>query len=450
MGRVSALRPAVLVAVAAIVLGGAGVRGLEAAHPRLADESADERFYGALARTLSEHLNYGDRSSGPHHPFFAAPGAPLAFAAAHRLTPSPRDAPADIPAAYWLLALAGTLLIVVTFALGRELGGDAAGLAAAAAVAAYPPLVRTTGELLSEPLGALALTLAVLALVRARRSGRRAAFAAGGALLGVAALARPDLLVVIVACPLVLLTLALRSDRRRDGTRGAAIVLATGVLVLAPWVGYASLRSGYLVPIVESDAPTLMIGAFLPGDGTTQGFKRAFAAETRARNPDLRGLSDLELPGAAVIETVRARRPHLSRREALRAEASANLRRYALGRPAAFSAMMARKAWRMWRRPSQGHSPVPDMAHRVGLALALAGLLGGLFAGRRRSDLLLVSAVIVSSTLLHAVLVAHPRYAVPLIPVLVAAGASGLSALGRLAVGRGRGRLWLPRAALTP
>ena len=93
MGRLGGLRPAVVLALAAIVLGGAGLRGWEAAHPRLADESADERFYGTLARTLAEHLQYGDRSSGPRHPFFAAPGAPVAFAAAYRLTPSPRDSP---------------------------------------------------------------------------------------------------------------------------------------------------------------------------------------------------------------------------------------------------------------------------------------------------------------------------------------------------------------------
>jgi hypothetical protein len=439
MGRLTALRPAVLVALATIVLAGAGVRAVEAAHPRLADESADERFYAALARTLSEHLNYGDRSSGPHHPFFAAPGAPVAFALARRVTPSPSEAPTDIPAAYWLLAIVGTALIVVTFALGREFGGDAAGLGAAAAVAAYPPLVRTTGELLSEPLGALALALAVLALVAARRSRRRTLFATGGALLGVTALARPDLLVLLLACPAALLALAMRSRRRRHDAEGAAVVLVAGLLVIAPWVGYASLRSGHLVPIVESDAPTLMIGSFLPGDGSTQGFKRAFADETRARNPKLRGLSDLQLPGEAVIETVRARRPHLGRRDALRAEASENLRRYALGRPAAYAAMMARKVARMWRRPSQSHSPVPDVTHAIGLALALIGLLGGMMAGRR-GDVLLVATVVLSSTLLHALLVAHPRYALPLIPVLVAAGAGGLATLYRLAVGRGRGQ----------
>jgi len=70
---IAAGRPAVLPALGAIVLAGAGVRGWQAAHARLAHESVDERVYAALARTLAEDLQYGDRSSGPQHPFIAAP-----------------------------------------------------------------------------------------------------------------------------------------------------------------------------------------------------------------------------------------------------------------------------------------------------------------------------------------------------------------------------------------
>ena len=427
--------------LAAFVLLGAGLRAAEAAAPRLADESADERFYGTLARTLAEHLNYGDRTSGPRRPFNAAPGAPVAFAVAHLLTPSPDDEPSDIPAAYWLLAAVGTLLIVATFGLARELGGDLPGLVAAAVVAVYPPFVRTTGELLSEPLGALTLTLAVLALligVRAAPRGlttgggtprglttgggtRRGPLVLGGALLGVTALVRPDLLVALVACPLALLAIAAKGRRLQT----AATVLAASLLTIAPWVAFASARSGHLVPIVENDAPTLLIGTYLPGDGTTQGFKRAFGDETRARVPRLRGVPDLELPGVEVIDTVRARRPDLSHRDALRAQAFGNVRRYALGRPAAFAAMMARKTGRMWLRPSQVRAPALTLLHRIGLALALAGLVAGLVWLRDRR-LILPASVVAASTVLHAVLVAHPRYAMPLIPMLVAGGASAL------------------------
>jgi hypothetical protein len=414
-------RPAVLLALAIIVLAGAGLRGWQAAHPRLAHESVDERVYAALARTIAQDLHYGDRTTGPRHPFIAAPGAPFAFAAARRLTPSPPGSPTDIPAAYWLLAVVGTLLVVATFALGRRLGGDGAGLVAAAVVAVYPPLVRTTGELLSEPFGALAVTLAVLALLAARSSGRRALFAAGGALLGAAVLARADLLVALLACPLVLLALAAAKGRRRTGVIEAAAVLVAGLLVIAPWVVYASARSGELVPVVATDGPTLLVGTYLPGDGSTVGFKRS--------------LGDGTVSGEAVMEAVRARRPDLSYGDAIRAEAVANVRRYALGRPAAFAAMMGRKAVRMWRQPSQVRSPAALVMHRIVVGLAIVGLLCGLVWGRR-GDLVLVTSVIGASTLLHAVLVAHPRYALPLIGLLAAGGASGLAAVWRHRAGR--------------
>jgi len=419
------------IALALIVVAGGGLRGWQAAHPQIARASVDERVYAALARTLAESRHYGDRTSGPRHPLIAAPGAPFAFAAARRLTPSPRGSPTDIPAAYWLLAAVGTLLIVATFALGRALDGDAAGLLAAGAVAFYPPLVRTTGQLLSEPFGALALTLAVLTLVAGRQADRRLLLAGGGALLGVAALARGDLLVALLVCPLVLLALRAAAGGWRDGAFDAATVLAAGMLVVAPWVAYASARTHSLVPIVETDATTLLVGSYLPGDGSTTGFKRGFADETRARVPGLRGRSDLGLPGEAVIETVRARRPELGYRAALRAEALTNVRRYALGRPGAFAAMMVRKAARMWRRPSQTRSPAAAVIHALVVGLALVGMLCGGVWGRRRGDLVLVASVVLASTLVHAVLVAQPRYALSVIALLAAGGASGLVAAGR-------------------
>jgi hypothetical protein len=57
-----------------------------------------------------------------------------------------------------------------------------------------------------------------------------------------------------------------------------------------------------------------------------------------------------------------------------------------------------------------------------------------------RGGFALVTSVILASTLLHAVLVAHPRYALPLIGVLAAGGASGLSAARARLAERRNGR----------
>jgi hypothetical protein len=86
----------------------------------------------------------------------------------------------------------------------------------------------------------------------------------------------------------------------------------------------------------------------------------------------------------------------------------------------------------MWWRPSQVRSRAAAVMHRIVMVLAVAGVLCGVLWGRR-ADLALVATLILASTLLHAVLVAHPRYALSLIALLAAAGASGLSAAWRRA-----------------
>ena len=423
---------ALLIGIVALA---AGLRAPEAMNPRVGDESTDERFYAVLARGLADDLRYGGSPDGPLRPFHAAPGAPAAFALAYRITPAPRSAPTAIPAAYWLLLLVGVLLVPASFALGRALAGDAAGVIAATVVATYPPLVRTTGELLSEPLGALLLTMAVTLLVLGGRRGRRGALALAGILLGATALVRPDLLVAVFAGPLALAFLALCGRSVRVAAAQAAVVLGAALLTLAPWVAYASSRTGELVPVVESGGPTLLIGTFLPGDGTNQGFKRAHAAETRKRLPRLRALDDTELPGLAVINTVRLRRPDLGYQAAVRAQARENLRRYALGRPGAFAGMMARKVGRMWSRPSQVSGPVHRALHASLVVLAFVGLAVGAFT-RPGHGLLLIFAVLAASSLLHAVLVAHARYALPLMPLLTAGGVAGCALIASALLNR--------------
>ena len=72
---------------------------------------------------------------------------------------------------------------------------------AAALVATYPPLIAVTGDLLSEPLGALWLTAAFVALARRR-------YALAGLLLAAAVLTRANLLVLVPVLALALGPLA--------------------------------------------------------------------------------------------------------------------------------------------------------------------------------------------------------------------------------------------------
>jgi 4-amino-4-deoxy-L-arabinose transferase-like glycosyltransferase len=121
-----------------------------------------------------------------------------------------------------LLNLAlGLVVVVLTYTLGRRLGGDRVGVVAALAVALYPPLVANDVVLLTEPLSLVLLLAAVLALT-ARR------WAWTGVLTGLLVLTRPSaqfLVVVFAAWALW-----------RLGWRRAVGLLAVTAMVVAPWI----------------------------------------------------------------------------------------------------------------------------------------------------------------------------------------------------------------------
>src|SRR5438128_462360 len=83
----------------------------------------------------------------------------------------------------WLSALAGTLTVPAVWAIGRRLGGEGLGLAAAALLATDFLHVRDSHTLKPDTLLALGLLISVWLVARWReRPGRGAAIAAGGAI----------------------------------------------------------------------------------------------------------------------------------------------------------------------------------------------------------------------------------------------------------------------------
>jgi hypothetical protein len=423
-------RVAAGIALLAIVAAGAVLRGERAAHPWPAT-STDERAYLVLARSLAHSVRYGGPDTKLKAPFHWAPGAPALFALARKVDP-PRDPQRlDPDAVYVAQAVVGTLTIVACFGLGALAAGAPAGLAGAAAVAFYPPLIAATGHALSEPLGALTLTLALLALAGALRRPSIWRFAAAGAALGAAALARADLLpaaaVLVALAPLALRRRGWRTIASRTLACAGGLAVAAGAYVLP-----ASLSAGGFVPISTAGTSALYVGTYLPGDGTVFGLKHALGPQLRRRDRRLRHDPDFRLREARILDMVAARHPQLDRDGALRLETRRNLSRYALRRPGAFLAMLARKAWRMWGRPTTGthrrvgHATVA--AHRILLALAAAGLIAGI-AWARLAALVAIAAVAVVATAVSALSLSEARHALPVIPALLAGGAAGWSAI---------------------
>ena len=271
-----------------------------------------------------------------------------------------------------------------------------AGLVAAAIVATYPPLVDATGDLLSEPLGALWLTGALLAVARRR-------YAVGGVLLAAAVLTRANLLVLIAVVALA------------AGRRGGPVLAVAALVPVVAW----SINVG--APVTTGGGSSLFVGTFLPGDGTLPGAKRALKGETVRFAPELRGRHAKDLPGERVLDAVAAREGGLDRDAALRRQALRNLTTYPREQPVAFAAMVAKKVPRLWLGPSRGGGPRTPAPLRLWHALLVVLAVAGLLRAREKTML----AVLVAFTLFHLIAGAMPRYALPLLPALIATGAAG-------------------------
>ncbi len=131
-------------------------------------------------------------------------------------------------------AIIAALLAVVVFLIGRMVCGDRAGLIAAFLTATHPAFIYYDTHKL-HPLGVdtLMACLAVLMLLRARRSSHGAVAWVAGVVLGVACLQRGSLLPFL---PLALLWLwRLKQPRQRALSFMLASLMGT-VLVISPWV----------------------------------------------------------------------------------------------------------------------------------------------------------------------------------------------------------------------
>ena len=419
------LHVAILVAILA---GSFAFNAYRAEHPSRSYQSADERSYGRLALDLSATHRYGDpRMSDPLH---WPPGAPFMFAVAHRISPNADSRRTeDIPAAYWAQALATLGTVAMTFLLAWALAGVWAGLGAAALVGFYPPLILSTGEQISEPLGALLLTASFAVLAASGRRRWVPGYAGAGALAGLAVLTRADLL--LVPFLVALLCFAWLWRARHDVRRGVLVggVLAAGTLVaMAPWLIYASHRAGKFVPVTRGSAPPLFVGTFLPGHGNTVGMKRALEADLKRFRPQYRDTGAFDIPASAYMDLIASRHPTLPKDEAIRREARHNIRKYALGDPLSFGWMMLGKVGRMWSRYARGGARHTSPWIRGWHILLVLACFAGLLAGLWRTRSVLLGAVLVAlaySTALHTLVVSQARYNLPLMPSLVAAGVAG-------------------------
>jgi hypothetical protein len=450
-----------LIALAGIALLGLVVRAYVVVNP-VEHPADDSRAYYALSKALYTEQSFG----GPEFRDASdwSPGAPFLYAAAFYATGGAREGTARI-----VEALLGVATILVVFALGWRLGGRElgrwVGLFAAFAVAVYPPLIHTTGELMSEPPAMLTLPAAVLAFLWASDQGANAVvpgmrgqlrsvlpWAVSGLLFGMTAMFRPEYLLVGAAFVLLAAIRIWRQREWRLGLAGAAVLLVALVLPILPWAVRNAVVLDRVVPISTGGGKALYVGTYLPADGEYQRVKALLAERYLGR--------DLE-PGSAALDAVdptelfdevadevRREHPELTRDEALGKAGKENLDKYFGEDPGGYLAMTARKAGRIWSSGvGEAMSSTPGRVVQIFLvALGLAGF--ALLALRRRWwELIVLATPILLVTAVGAVSLAAPRRNEVLMtlvfPLVGLALSSGLAAISS-------GREWSPEQASSP
>lgn len=155
----------------------------------------------------------------------------------------------------------GVATVAVVGVVGRRVGGDRVGLLAAAIAALYPNLWINDGLVMSESVGCLLVTLTLLAALRwaDRRSLSRAA--TWGGLVGLAALARSELLLL---APLAALLIVLVGRRRQVPVAAHALmVIGITLATIAPWTIFNAVRFDDPVLLTTNEGP-LWLGANCP------------------------------------------------------------------------------------------------------------------------------------------------------------------------------------------
>jgi 4-amino-4-deoxy-L-arabinose transferase-like glycosyltransferase len=295
----------------------------------------------------------------------------------------------------------GAAAIVLIGLLGRRVGGDRAGVAAAAIAAVYPVMIAADGSLMSESLYSLLIAAVLLLALRLRERADVRSAAALGAAIALAALTRSEALSLVV---LLALPIALTRGARRWRLAGVTVLAAA--LLIAPWTIRNWSELGRPVVISTNDG-TLLAGANcgLTYHGEDLGFWNIKCISERSIDNEARQEARWRSEGASYVKDHAGRLPAVLGVRLLRTWDLYQPRR------------MVAFAEGRWIRADQAGV----VAYFLLLPLAFAG--GVLLRRERRGDLLVLLAPVALVTLLSLIGYGIPRFRAPAeITIVVLAG----------------------------
>ena len=336
-------------------------------------------------------------------------------------------------------SLVGTGSVVLLFFLTRRTLGRRAAVVAALLAALYTPLVFFEGEILEITLVIALVTSMLLVIARADGAPRPAVAASAGALLGLASLGKPNLLLFAPAGALFIF-LRTAGRLRSRALPAAAFFVAAGLAILP--VTLHNLRvSGDLIPVSSNGGINLYIGNHPGAPGV-------FAVPTEMR---------LDLMTASAEAAERAVGRRLSAGEVSDYWAGKAFA-YMRAAPGPWLRLMARKLalfWNHYEIPNhyhfyfvRGFAPVLRIPLSTFGVVAPLGLVGlGIAVARRRRSVWILVAFGLTFMASVVPFFITARYRLAIVPVLLAGAGYAIVEVCDLAKAR-RWRQLVPIAAV--
>lgn len=307
--------------------------------------------------------------------------------------------------------------------LGRRVCGETAGLVAGIVSIFYWPLVYFSGELLIEPILIPILLAGLLLLLRMEERAERASLLGAGFLLGLTAIARPNLLLVAVV-------FVLREAVQKR--YGRALLLAAAIILPILPVTARNIVAGGDAVLISS---TGGINFYIGNNEHATGRDSAFPGITQWTFDKVHRLAE--------IETGRSMKPS----EVSRFYIHKGLR-FTMEEPARALILYGKKAIQLlssYEMPNvkdlnfyRSRSPILSFPLLPGFGVILPLALLGFISSRRDSVLPFFTAAYTVSILLFFV---NARYRIPLAPVILIYGGAGLVRAAGVVRARGRGAL---------
>ena len=390
-------------------------------HPLFRTLMGDPAVYFAQARDIAQGKLVPEHAyfhSSPLYPFFLALVARLGGTGFEPIRV--------------VQSAAGTLSVLLVFLLGRLTVGTRSGLIAAFFAALYVPLMFFEGEVLEITLVITALLGSLVFLQLADRDGGAGKAVAAGAMLGLAGLGKPNLLLF---APVGALWLALHGrkhrERRARGVRVLPAVLffaAAGAMIL-PATVHNFRAEGDFIPVSSNGGINFFIGNHANSPGVFQvppemRFDLRLASKSAAERETGRALSAGEVSDFWAGKTL--------------ADIGAN--------PGRWITLMGRKLvlfWNHYEIPNHYHlyyvklfAPVLRIPVGTFGVVAPLGLFGLALAVRRRKrvGLLLLFGLSFMASVVPFFITG--RYRLAIVPVLLIGAGFAVESLWRAARGR--------------